>query len=330
MSTPTQSLIKAVVFSGERRAELADWSFDDTPPTRDQIVGRTLVSLISPGTEINAVFDTPAHPPRVCGYATIIEIESVGPEVTEFRPGDRVHCMGQHQARNRTVQGHAVRVPDGLDPHVAIFSRLMGVSWTTLSTTDARPNERVLVVGLGIVGNLAAQIFAASGYRVTAVDPVESRRVQANSVGIRDTRASIDPNDPADKQQYALAIDCTGHEGAVLNAIKTVRKGGEMVLVGVPWKKRAPVDAFDIFHAIFHGYVHLRSGWEWELPNSASDFRPHSITDNLTAALAWLNEGRVKVDGLYSVVSPKDALAAYMALLEQKAGPLSMLFDWTA
>jgi len=65
--------------------------------------------------------------------------------------------------------------------------------------------------GLGPVGNLAAQIFSHCGYRVTAVDPVESRRVLAESMGIGDVRHSVAdaPKDLLGK--VALHVECSGH-----------------------------------------------------------------------------------------------------------------------
>ncbi len=132
-----------------------------------------------------------------------------------------------------------------------MFCRLMGVSWTTLVTTTARPPDPVVVTGLGPVGNLAAQIFQAAGYAVTAVDPVASRRTLAKQVGLTDVQETV----PA--IEVALAVECSGHEQAVLDCCQHVRKRGEVVLVGVPWRKRSELSAFDLLHAVFHRYAVL-------------------------------------------------------------------------
>jgi threonine dehydrogenase-like Zn-dependent dehydrogenase len=161
-------------------------------------------------------------------------------------------------------------VPAGLAPADAALARLAAVSWTTLATTAARPPARVAVCGLGIVGNLAAQI---------------------------------------------------------LDACRLVRKGGEVVLVGVPWRKRTELPAFDLLHAVFHRYVHLRSGWEWEVPRQPSDFRHGSIRENLEGALAWLASGRLRTTGLYRVADPREPQPVYEALRDQR-GELTAVFDW--
>ncbi len=319
--------MRAIAFSGPERAELVDWPLDQNPLRADEVAGRTLVSLVSPGTELNGYLAERAKP-SLSGYTAVMEIETVGKDVTDLKPGDRVFCMGPHAARQRTARSMAVLLPTGLAPTVAVFARLMGVGWTTLTTTIARPPDQVLITGLGPVGNLAAQVFAAAGYRVTAVDPVADRRALATSLGLRDVRPTVPTDLPVDLAGGAqLAVECSGHEQAVLDCVNAVRKRGEVALVGVPWKKRSDVSAHAVLHAIFHRYVVVRSGWEWEVPMHACDFTAGSIFGNLTGALAWLAEGRVRVDGLARVHSPGDAQRVWQDLYHQRGTPTA-IFDW--
>src|SRR5262249_43705665 len=141
----------------------------------DGVEVKTVASLVSAGTELNMQYigrDFPANP----GYAAAGRVERVGARVTDLVAGDFVLCMGRHQSRSQHPRAKVVRLPVDLDPKAALFARLMGVSWATLSTTRARPPAEVLVTGLGPVGHLAAQMFRASGYRVIAIDPDKNRR----------------------------------------------------------------------------------------------------------------------------------------------------------
>jgi threonine dehydrogenase-like Zn-dependent dehydrogenase len=322
-ATTAAPVMRAIAFTGSGRAELVDWPWDPAPARADELVGRTLVTLASPGTELNGYLAERAEP-ALSGYAAIIEVEQVGSDVRDVRPGERVFCMASHASRARCSRAAAVPVPAGLDPAIAVFCRLMGVGWSTLSTAAARPPERVLVTGLGPVGNLAAQVFAAAGYEVTAVDPVHARRELAIQHGLWDVRAAAEP-DLADR--LALAVECSGHERAVLDCCRVVRRGGEVALVGVPWRKRTDLAAFDLLHAVFHRYVHLRSGWEWEVPFAPADFRNGSIIGNWAGALRWLADGRVQVGGLASMVPPEDAQRAWQEMLAQDGAP-TRVFDW--
>jgi threonine dehydrogenase-like Zn-dependent dehydrogenase len=204
----------------------------------------------------------------------------------------------------------------------------MGVSMSTLNTAAAHPPAGVLVTGLGPVGNLAAQIFARCGYAVTAVDPVESRRKTGLDCGLKDVRP--DPREAcADLEgKIALHVECSGHEQAVVDGCKLVCNRGEVVLVGVPWARRADLQAFDLLHAVFHRYVVLRSGWEWEIPKEPRAFAFNSISGNIAAAMDWLREGSFHVSPLGATYNPADCQKVYAGLLDRSLPTPSAIFDW--
>jgi threonine dehydrogenase-like Zn-dependent dehydrogenase len=254
-------------------------------------------------------------------------VAAVGDGVKDVRAGQIVFFMGQHKSWQRFKRSEMVFVPNGLKPEAAAFCRLMGVSWATLITTSARPADKVLVTGLGLVGNLAAQIFQAAGYRVTAVDPVEGRRKLASMIGLRDVRSSAAGQKDLENV-IALAVECSGHEQAVLDCCRIVRKRGEVSMVGAPWKKRTDIFAFDVLKEIFFRYVTLRSGWEWELPMRPAEFREGSTFGDYASALAWLADGRVKAEGLYRVSPPTDPQTVYETMEQQNGEYLSVVFDW--
>ena len=115
----------------------------------------------------------------------------------------------------------------------------------------------------------------------------------------------------------------------MLDGCRVVRKRGEVVLVGVPWSRQTDLTAHDLLHAVFHRYVVLRSGWEWEVPHFPTDFRTGSLYGSFAAALRWLAEGRIRVDGLYATASPRDAQRVYQSLLHRDWPALAAVFDWT-
>ena len=59
------------------------------------------------------------------------------------------------------------------------------------------------------------------------------------------------------------------------------------------------------------------------------DFRTGSIVANLRAALQWLAEGRVRVEGLYETASPHDAPQAYRGLIDHSRDSLTVVFYWS-
>jgi threonine dehydrogenase-like Zn-dependent dehydrogenase len=317
---------RVIEFVGNGVARAAVREAPAAPLGRDEVEGTTLVTLASPGTEL-AYYTRDLSQPAVFGYAAVFRIDRVGDDVSGLRPGQVVFGMGPHAGFQRMPATEVTPLPDGLAPEVAVFARLMAVSWTTLVTTRARPADRVLILGLGIVGNLAAQNFAAAGYRVTAVDPVARRRELAEHAGISRVLAEAPPAERG-SDGFHLVVDCSGHEDAVLAGCRTARHGAEVVLVGVPWQRRSDATAHDVFDVVFHRFLEVRSGWEWRLPAARQMTSPGSIADSIEGALHWLAEGRVDATGLAVTTDPADAGAAYAGLAAGDGRHLTVLFDW--
>ncbi|NLC59296.1 MAG: zinc-binding dehydrogenase [Armatimonadetes bacterium] len=318
----------AIVITAREQAELREVARPAAPLGPNEVAGRTLATLVSTGTELAACYLAPDFP-REPGYAAVFEVEAVGSEVRSLRVGDRAFCMGPHRSFQQVPAEAAVPLPAGLAPEVAVFCRLMGVTMSTLTTTTARPPELVLVTGLGPVGHLGARIFANCGYQVVACDPVESRREVARQAGIHPVLPAVPLEDPAIAGQVGLVLECSGHEAAVLDGCRVVRRRGEVVLVGVPWQQQTTLSAHALLDAVFHRYAVLRSGWEWELPLHPQEFRVNSIYGSFAAALRWLAEGRITVDGLYRTAAPQEAQSVYQDLLHRRWTHLAAVFTWS-
>jgi threonine dehydrogenase-like Zn-dependent dehydrogenase len=311
--------------------------YEDQPLQRGEIRGRTLCTLISQGTEIGwANGDSfPVRP----GYAAVFEVEEIGDGVTGVKRGERRFAMGYHRSTQTHLAENTLPLPEGLTPETAVIARLMGVSMTTLMTTKARPGDRVVITGAGPVGLLAAHLFRIGGYRVTVVDPDALRRRQLQQSGIVDTRAAMPLEDPDVQGRVALVVDCSGHEGAVLEGCNIVRRMGEVVLVGVPWRKYTELTAHDITNAVFFKHVTLRSGWEWELPLHDRSFLweellegynnvPHSIFGGFSRALEFLAEGKIPLDGLIRRAKPDEPDALYSDIMRRSIVEPFIMLEW--
>ena len=330
---------KRVVMMTSRRA--VECREVEPPAARlaaDEVEGAALASLISPGTELNWYYDPdPALAvayPVVPGYAAAFRVERVGSAVEGVAPGDVMLApTGPHASHQRHPSRALIKVPGGLSPSDAPFARLLAVSMTTLVTTAARPPERIGISGLGLVGHLAASVFMAAGYDVVAWDIDPARRALAAGKGITVSERAPLPegafDDPSSSGELALVVECSGNDRAVLEACASVRKGGEVAVVGVPWRPIERVTAHELLRVIFHRFVVLRSGWEYEVPNEPAEFRHASIRENLTAAMRWLADGRVDTTSLATVVAPEDAPIVYERMLARTWPTLSAVFDWT-
>ncbi|MFV0493120.1 MAG: zinc-binding dehydrogenase [Pseudorhodobacter sp.] len=328
-------MAKEIVISAKSTFSLQD--YEDGPLAPDEIRGQTIATLISQGTEMgwSEGEDFPVRP----GYAAVFRVEEIGKAVEGVGKGELRLCMGYHRQSQQHPAHHTLKVPDGMVPETALLARLMGVSMTVLMTTEARTGDKVVICGAGPVGILAAHNFTIGGYEVSVVEPDEMRRAQVRQSGIASVHATMPLEDPDYLGQVALVVDCSGHEAAVLDGCRIVRLKGEVVLVGVPWRKYTDLTAHEIMQAVFFGFVRLRGGWEWEVPIHSRKFvweellegynnAPHSTFGGFARALRWLDEGRINTDGLMTTVSPADPVRIYDDIRARKIKEPFIAYDW--
>jgi len=328
---------KRIFFRSPGVAELEPVEVDHTNLGPTELVTRTEVTLISPGTELANLHnrlgmhaDTPReYPIRNVGYANVGRVIAAGSELG-LEPGQRIYTMGSHASvvRRDTADRVWAPVPDGLAPEQAVFVRLATVSMTTMRTTIARGGDGVAVVGLGLVGNLAAQVFQASGARVNAFDLSPSRRALAQRCGIGSVHPSEGMADLA--RQHRLVVEATGSAAALASAIGLAQNGGEIVMIGAPWGgDENAVPSSRLTRDLFFRFLTLRSGSEWEIPRQPHPLMPDSIAANTRTGLHWLANGRLQVEPLITHRMPPTSIqAAYDGLRDCREDYLGVILDW--
>jgi 2-desacetyl-2-hydroxyethyl bacteriochlorophyllide A dehydrogenase len=326
-----------VVFRAPGQAVLEPVEVDESGLGPTEVVVRTEVSLISPGTELANLHgklgmhsDAPREYPMIgVGYANVGRVVAAGAQV-EARPGDRVYTMATHAsvARIDAAERLCLPVPEGLPSERAVFARLATVSMTTMRTTVARGGDGVAVVGQGLIGNLAAQVFQASGARVNAFELSPRRRALAEACGIRSIRSSDQMS--AHAHQHRLVVEATGSAQALAAAIGLAQNGGEIVMIGAPWGgDENSVPSSRLTRDIFFRFLRLRSGSEWEIPRQPTPLMADSIRANSATALEWLADGRLRVEPLITHRPPPSAIQeAYDGLLTRKDDYLGVILQW--
>jgi len=128
------------------------------------------------------------------GYSAAGVVAEVGEEVGGFRAGDRVACAGLGYASHAEVlsvpKNLCVRVPDAVDFESAAFSTLGAIALQGVRLAEPTLGESVVVVGLGLLGQLAAQFLKANGCRVFGLDLDQSKIDLARSLGMDDGAVS--------------------------------------------------------------------------------------------------------------------------------------------
>ena len=315
-------------FLKPKTIEIAEEEINIETLGAEDIAGPTIYSMISSGTEIHAsyldVFNWGY--PKKSGYTVVFKVEHLGTDVKGIEIGDLVFCMAPHQSYQVLNYQNAVKIPKEVLPEHALFTRLAGVSMATLSRTSITPGEKVIVTGLGTVGLMAMHIYSNLGYEMIGVDPDANRRKVAEDSGF----SEIYEKAPFDKygKQIGLALECSGSEAAVIDCCNIVRPHGEVSLVGVPWKPYTNIKSYDLLHSVFYNYVTLYSGWEMDLPMNCSEFVHEAMTKNYNLALRLLKEGKINVEGLYTIHHYTEGQKAYDDIFEKREKKIATILSY--
>ena len=133
------------------------------------------------------------------GYSNAGIVIAVGEGVTRFQPGDRVACIGIGYAvhTDTAIVPHnlAVHLPEPVSYAEGSYGMLMGTALQALRRAELNFGETYAVVGLGVVGQLTAQLHMLAGNRVIGWDTVPFRTEIARKWGI-DVAVTVGPEDP--------------------------------------------------------------------------------------------------------------------------------------
>lgn len=211
-------------------------------PPAGHVLIRTEYSAISPGTEMIFVKKASERQARL-GYNAVGVIEKLGTGVEGYQVGQRVACYGApyvHHAEWLAVPSNLIAaVPDHVDAQEAAFAGLGAIAVHALRVADLRFGESAVVVGLGILGNMIAQLAHASAYRTIGLDIHEERASMLRQQGISHVYDQVE-------QLNAELLDATAGIGAdavimcasgpgesLLNqALDWIRLRGKIVVVG--------------------------------------------------------------------------------------------------
>ncbi len=139
-------------------------------------------------TTLDAAFNR-LDQPMALGYSSAGTIVALGEGVEGFRVGQRVACAGGgyavHAEYVTVPQNLLAPLPDHVDFQPAAFTTLGAIALHGFRLAQVQLGERVAVIGLGLLGLLAAQIARAAGCAVLGVDLDERRLELGRSLGLQ-------------------------------------------------------------------------------------------------------------------------------------------------
>jgi len=313
------------------------------------VLVRTAASLISAGTErmtvesgqkslMGRAFDQPALVKQVIqkaraegvlntidavrtkldslvalGYSAAGTVMEAGADVTEFHPGDRVACAGVGYASHAEVlavpKNLCVHLPAPVGFDAAAFSTLGAIALQGVRLTEPTLGESVVVIGLGLIGQLAVQLLKANGCRVFGVDLDENKIALARQFGA-DSGCAPDAEAQRRVREWSrgrgadavLVCAATSSNQPVELAGEIARQKGRVVVVGAVGLNipRKPFYDRELTFRISMSYGPGRYDPEYEERGHDYPFGYVRWTEgrNIEAFLDLLAEGRVNVEPL--------------------------------
>ena len=338
--------IKEVVVTGQNQVELQTADIDTPVLASNELLIDTEYTFISSGTELaNYTGREPkvfqkgewCEYPWRSGYANVGIVREVGVDVTRAAPGDRVFTYGRHASTIRYSQDRLVTpVREAVDPAVVAASRMAGVAMTAIVVGEIGANPWVVVFGLGLVGNLASQMFQIHGCRVVGVDPVKERRELAQRCRISHTVGGTADEAQAEVEEITggelgnITVDAVGHSGVVMQALRATASHGQLIILGSP-RVEVQGNLTDLLSETHLRWITIRGALEWCVPMYPDIGNRTSQWSKQQTIFDWMARGQLHVEPLISHrLKPEQIKQAYDGLLNEPNVYTGVVLDWNS
>lgn len=344
IAAPGQVLVGAVaslVSAGTERyvVDLAKKSLLGKARARPDQVRRVLdkvrqEGLASTATQVMAKLDEPMP----LGYSSAGVVLECGRGVQELKPGDRVACAGPHAGIVSVSRNLCAKIPDGVTFEQAAYTSVAAIGLQGIRLAKVSLGERVLVIGLGLIGQICVCLLKAQGCRVfgTDVDPKKlelARLLGADRVGAGSPAAEVKSFSDQFGVDAVLITAATSSNEPIEFAAEVSRPKGRIVLVGVVGLNlpRAPFFAKELEFTVSSSLGPGRSDPLYE--EKGIDYpighARWTAQRNMQAVLDAVAAGKLPVDKLTTHRFPiESAQRAYALITEGKEPFLGVVIDY--
>lgn len=269
--------------------------------------------------------------PMPMGYSAVGRVVSVGTNVTNIRPGDRVAMVGQayHSEINRINKNLISPVPP-TDKDIRQFAlaALGGIALQGIHQAKVEPGETVAVIGLGLIGHVCARILDAYGCNVIGFD-VEDKTLEKTRLKAFINSLDDNAGNKTKALTNSMGVDkviitaATNTNSPMDLAAEIVRDRGRICMVGVTQMNidRRPYYEKELTFTIARSYGPGRYDKDYEekgidLPVGYVRFTQGR---NIQEFVRLIVEGRLDLSDLITHVIPfEDAVNAYQLITTNK------------
>lgn len=279
--------------------------------------------------------------PMPLGYCNVGIVNTVHPNVSSFKIGDRVVSNGPHADVVRVPSNLCAKIPDKVSNEEAIFTVVGSIGLQGIRLANPSLGEAVAVIGVGLIGLLTVQLLVAQGCRVLAIDFDAGKLELARQFGadVCNLGMGVDPVSAGlafsrgNGMDAVLITASTKSNDPLSQAARMSRKRGRIVLVGVVGLElnRAEFYEKELSFQVSCSYGPGRydPDFEEEGHDYPYGFVRWTEQRNFEAILDMMESGRIDVVPLISHrVNFEDADKAYKILTDDSSA-LGILLNYT-
>ena len=168
------------------------------PDKVKQVLDKMKTDGIKP--TLDAVFNK-LNQPLPLGYCNVGVVQEIGRGVSEFQIGDRVVSNGPHAEFISVPKNLVAKIPDEVSDEEAAFTVIGAIGLQGIRLAKPTFGETFVVLGLGLIGLVTAELLKANGCKVIGIDPDPVKLELAKSKGI----TVLNPKDGNDPVKVVLS-----------------------------------------------------------------------------------------------------------------------------
>jgi predicted dehydrogenase len=261
--------------------------------------------------------------PLPLGYCNVGKVLEDGG--TEFPAGQRVVSNGHHAEIVSLSPKLVAVVPDGISDEAATFTPLAAIAWEGIELLQVKAGDQVMVVGLGLIGQLGLRLLKGMGCHVLGADPDPARRALAEKYGVKVVSDGADPVDEAmawsqGKGVAGVLITASSPSHRIVSeAARSCRYRGRVVLVGVVGLRLNRAD-------FYRNEVSFQVSCSYGRRDHTG---PGSVQVNFRQVLEFMEQGKLPVEDLITHRFRLDAASQAYGKLQDK-NSLGILMQYEA
>ncbi|NRA38802.1 MAG: zinc-binding alcohol dehydrogenase [Planctomycetes bacterium] len=237
--------LKRVAFTGKQTLCIEESTCSEL--RAEDVRVRGTCSIMSTGTEnivFNRLFAADTHwdkwvkYPFYPGYGFVGEIIEIGSAVGDRSVGQRVALRAGHASEHVVSQHDAMIIPHGISDEEAVWFALAKITYSGARAADYTIGQKVLIVGGGPIGQLAARwALAAGAGQVCLLDPLPLRQELALTGGVHQVIGkrldeAFDDIDQALSGKPDVVIDSTGIAAVFTHCLTACADRGKVIILG--------------------------------------------------------------------------------------------------